>query len=131
MAMTKLFYNQSSGTVYIVTFARDNISDRATGPLIAMTRNEFLNSGTMEIDKQLTEFYDRDASIPSELYQTMPQRERNVFLKKNSVVNISWNNQANFVKIYAGPNLDFVQKSPFPLKSPDFTETLIRILEKP
>jgi hypothetical protein len=130
MPMTKVFFDKLTDEFHIATFGRDEISDCATGPLIKMTKGEFLQCGVSELDKQLREFFDRDATIPSELYETMPEPERELFLEKNSVVTISWNNKADFVKIYAGRNFEFVQEASFPLQSPEFITNLIRILEE-
>ncbi len=129
MPMTKVFRNRTTGEITIVTFGWDEICNRATGPMIRMSETEFLERGVDEVDQQFRDYFTRDASIDSELYNCMPEKDREVFLNSNDASTISLDSDRSIVKIYAGKPLDYVDEVSYPLQSPDFQNILIYILK--
>lgn len=88
MAKVKVLVSKVEDLVTIVPFARDEISDRASGNSIHYDWNKFQKLGIEKIDALLRNYHSLDASIPSEFYQQLPEAERNWILENSVEFNV-------------------------------------------
>lgn len=130
MAMVKLFRNRKTGDVTIVPFGRDSVSDRACGPISVIARDVFAVTGHKLIQQNLLEFDERDASIPSDLYQQWDEKTRRLFFSENSACNITWMRRSVTASVYGGANLGFVGTTPFPFVPIVFQTILSRAFDQ-
>ncbi|QEG22236.1 hypothetical protein MFFC18_21120 [Mariniblastus fucicola] len=70
----------------VVPYARDAVSNRASGDSLEFTWEEFLDTGVDRLNWHLDHFHDQDPDIPSEFYQRMSEPERQEI--KNSSIHL-------------------------------------------
>lgn len=126
MAMLKLFQNRTTKEFVICPFARDSVSNRASGPLQRIAADRFAECGAKVLNENLNEYYSRDSSLDSELYQTMSSSERRKFIAQHEMMNISLARGSNTAKVYAGDNMDFYGTLDFPFDDDSFPEYVLR-----
>ena len=128
MSMLKLCYNQNNEGVVFVPFGRDMVGNVATGPLQILSKNDFLEAGANIAQRYIDEYYTRDSSIRSELYQEFSSQDRKKFFSTHSCCNITVSKDAQNATVYFGAELCYSEEISYPFRSDSFATEIIRIL---
>lgn len=125
MAIMKLFQNIDSNDIVVCPFAR-GVTDQASGRLNYYSLEEFKSKGMQIINDYFAAYYDRKTLEPSELYNSMSERERNIFFKSHQGISLGTLRGKNQLTIYSGEDLSEFGTLPFPLKDENDIEFILR-----
>lgn len=114
MAIVNIFVAREKKFVIIVPFARDAISDRASGKNIELAWDRFCEVGPRKINEILDHFFEADATEPSEFYQLTPRAEREKIIKNSLEFTISKFQHEDFATVWS-INFDDSIKIPYPV----------------
>lgn len=131
MATVKLLFDPKSNDVLVIPFARDPIgTSRASGATLRFSEEDFQKNAADVISELANEFYTRDHTVPSELYEEMEADLRNAILKSHVQMSLSKLKKNSFAKIYMGQNLDFVEEIDYPFDGDSFGEKLLQLFRQ-
>jgi hypothetical protein len=125
MPHIELHQNTETGEIVLVPFAWDETGNRASGPMIRMTREEFLANGPAILNQKLLDYYHRDPSVESELYQLMPKDARRMFLRNHRQIFIDVRRDSTEARVFLGKTAEFYGAVVFPLDEPTIAQYVL------
>jgi hypothetical protein len=126
--MVSLFRNRKSGEIVLVRFALDRKlggGSVARGAMRRLTEEQFREVGVESVNQALADFYILTDDDKSELYQRMPEDERNRFLASHDQLNIAVPKSGEVAKLYPGPTLHLSRTLTYPFDRSTFAEVIL------
>ena len=133
MPMVQLLQNRNTGEIVLVPFAlhRDLGGGYvACGRLTRLSPEEFRRVGIRKVEEHLEQFYTRDHTEPSELYNEMPEVERQRFLARHRLVRVTLKKNSDEAKLWFGEDRDQFSALPFPFDDKTFVDDVLAAFDR-